>query len=90
MVAIGRRGVSYERDASVSPKPGTLSVRTLPGGCARAFLPPCQGGEFRVKDVQRYLAHKKPPPLQDHHRALGIYLLLGPKGARILMSEVTL
>ena len=28
------------------------------------------------------------PPPQDHHRALGIALLLGPRSALVLMSEV--
>jgi len=28
------------------------------------------------------------PPPQDHHRALGIILLKGPRGALFLMSEV--
>jgi hypothetical protein len=28
-----------------------------------------------VGDIQGYLAHKKAPTLQDHHRALGIALL---------------
>ena len=49
-----------------------------------------QGGTLRAKRVQGYLAHKKPPPPQDFHRALGIVLLQGPKGARFLMSEVPL
>ena len=40
--------------------------------------------------VQRYLAHKKQPPPQDHHRVLGIVLLKGPRGALLLMSEVPL
>ena len=38
--------------------------------------------------LQGYLAHKKPPPPQDHHRALGVGLLLGPRESRFLMSEV--
>ena len=42
-----------------------------------------------MNNVQGYLAHKKfPPPLGLYHRNLGIVLLLGPKGARFLMSEV--
>ena len=40
--------------------------------------------------IQGYLAHKKPPPLWDHHRALGICLLWGPRGALFVMSEVPL
>ena len=35
------------------------------------------------------LTRTSPPP-QDHHRALGIALLYGPRGARFLMSEVPL
>ena len=37
--------------------------------------------------VQGYLAHKKQPPPQGHHRALGIILLKGPRGGWFLMSE---
>jgi len=43
------------------------------------------------REIQGYLAHKKtPPPPKDHHRALGIGLLSGPRGERFLMSEVSL
>ena len=38
--------------------------------------------------IQGYLAHKKPPPPWDHRRALGIFLLYGPRGGRFLMGEV--
>ena len=31
---------------------------------------------------------RNPPPPWDHRRVLGIVLLLGPRGARFLMSEV--
>ena len=37
--------------------------------------------------VLGYLAHKKAPPPQDQHRALGIDLLEGPRGERFLMSD---
>ena len=40
--------------------------------------------------VQGYLAHKKQPPPEDHHRSLGIGLLQGPTGGVFLMSEVPL
>ena len=40
--------------------------------------------------VQGYLAHKKPPPRLDHHRALDINLLKGARVGRFLMSEVSL
>ena len=33
---------------------------------------------------------RKCPPPQDHHRALGISLLQGPRGMRFLMREVPL
>ena len=33
---------------------------------------------------------KQSPPLQDYHRALGIVLLQGPRGALFRMSEVPL
>ena len=32
----------------------------------------------------------RPPPSQDHHRALGLVLLYGPRVLRFLMSEVPL
>ena len=38
-----------------------------------------------ISALQGYLAHKKHPPPQDHHRSLGMLL----KG-RVLMSEVPL
>ena len=37
-----------------------------------------------------HLAHKNPPPLLDHHRALEIVLLQGPRGGQFLMSELPL
>ena len=41
--------------------------------------------------VQGYLAHKKLPPRpQNHHRALGIGLLQGPRGGQFIMGEVPL
>ena len=33
---------------------------------------------------------KKQPPPYDHHRALGMVLLQGPRGRRFLMTEVPL
>ena len=42
------------------------------------------------KDLQGYLAHKKSPPPWDHHRALSIGLLKGPRGGQFLMGEVPL
>ena len=44
----------------------------------------------RVRGLQGYLAHEKPPTPQDHHRALGVGLLLGFKGERFRMSAVPL
>ena len=46
--------------------------------------------ETLVTEVrQGYLAHKKhPQPPLDRHRALGIVLLQGPRGALFFMSEV--
>ena len=41
-------------------------------------------------EIQGYLAHKKTPAPLDHHRALGIGLLQGPRGKRFIMSEVPL
>ena len=41
-------------------------------------------------ETQGYLTHEKQPPPQDLHRALGIVLLQGPRGALFLMSEVPL
>ena len=43
-----------------------------------------------MRQIQGYLAPKKQPPPQDHHRALGMVLLLGPRGALFLMREVPL
>ena len=43
-----------------------------------------------VPGIQRYLADKKQPPPMDHHRALGIFLLQGPRGALFLTREVPL
>jgi hypothetical protein len=40
--------------------------------------------------LQGYLALKKQPPSKDHHRALGIFQLQGPKEVLFLMSEVPL
>ena len=40
--------------------------------------------------LQGYLAHKKTPTPQDHQRTLGIALLQGPRGVRLIMSEVPL
>ena len=40
--------------------------------------------------AQGYLAQKKRPTPQDHHRALGIGVLQGPGGWRFLLSEVHL
>ena len=40
--------------------------------------------------VQGYLAHKKQPPPEDHHQALGTGLLLGPRVIFFLISEVPL
>ena len=42
------------------------------------------------KTVQGYLAHKKHPPPQDHHRSLDRGRLYGPIGGVFLMSEVPL
>ena len=39
---------------------------------------------------QGYLAHKKRPPPQEHHRSLGIGLLKGPTGGVFVMSKVPL
>jgi len=40
--------------------------------------------------IQGYLADKKLPTPQDHHRSLGIVLLYGPRRKQFLMSEVPL
>ena len=45
---------------------------------------------LKPSEMQRYLAHKKPPPPWDRHRTLRIFLLQGPRGRRFLMSEVPL
>ena len=38
--------------------------------------------------AQGYLAHKKLQTPQDHHRTLGVGLLQGPTGGRVLIIEV--
>ena len=40
--------------------------------------------------LQGYLAHKTQHPPWDHHRALGIVLLKGPRERLFLVSEVPL
>ena len=59
---------------------------------ASSTLPRWQRSEVLnvLSCLQGYLAHKKQPPPHDHHRALGIVLLQGPRGALFLMSEVPL
>jgi hypothetical protein len=47
-------------------------------------------GPTLLPTVQGYLAHQKPQPPLDFHRALGIVLMCGPKGACFFMSEETL
>ena len=50
-----------------------------------------QRSRARGHRLQGYLADKKQPtPALDLHRALGIVLRQGPRGALFLMSEVTL
>jgi hypothetical protein len=48
------------------------------------------GNPGKTYPVQGYLAHKKTPTPLDHHRALGIFLLYGHKGALFRMSKVSL
>jgi len=43
---------------------------------------------LELLEVQGYLAHKKTPNPQDHHRTLGIGPRLGPTRGHFLMSEV--
>ena len=40
--------------------------------------------------LQEYLAHKKQPPPQEHHRTLDIVPLQGPRRGVLLMREVPL
>ena len=48
------------------------------------------GADTRVPwCVQGHLAHKKLPPPQDYHRALGIALLQGPKGRRFRLKDLS-
>jgi hypothetical protein len=42
------------------------------------------------RTLQGYLAHKKTPNPQVHHKALGIGLLWGLRAGRVLMSKVPL
>jgi len=81
MVVLGGGVVSYERGMPV------LEQVQL-----REHLR-CGSG-FKVgstNHVQGHLAHKKQPPHpQGHHKALGMVLLEGARGALFLMSEVPL
>ena len=47
-------------------------------------------GRLTSWGVQGYLAHKNQPPLEGHHRALGMVVQLGPRGWQFLMSEMSL
>jgi hypothetical protein len=49
--------------------------------------------ERTCRTIQGHLAQKEAPPPQDHHRALGIFLLKGSSGrrlGRLLLSEAPL
>ena len=41
-----------------------------------------------IDSIYGYLVHKKCPPPQDHHKALGTGLPQGPGGTLLLMIEV--
>jgi hypothetical protein len=59
--------------------------------CPRARSRLCETlGAVHVQRYQGYIAHKKQPPPQDRPRALGMFLLQGPRGALFLMREVPL
>ena len=69
---------------------GTSLIRNSPPSYnhprARGIVP--DGGSW--PGLKGYLAHKKQPPPESHHRALGIFLLYGPRGVLFLMSEIPL
>ena len=46
--------------------------------------------EPKMATMYRGTSLMKPPPPEDHHRPLGIFLLYGPRGVRFRMSEVPL
>jgi hypothetical protein len=48
------------------------------------------GRELFITTNTGILRSQDPPPPQDHHRALGMGLLQGPREGLFLMSEVTL
>ena len=53
--------------------------------CVLNFDPVAVFADYRGTSLIR----NRPPPY-DHHRALGMVLLQGPRGALFLMSEVPL
>ena len=69
-------GEGFEKGLLTNPKAsrkaksdqGLKSV--VPGACP----PPCTSKSLQPVSLQEYLAHKKSPPPQDHHRALCIGL----------------
>ena len=67
-----------------------IVARVLPGYLAHNIPPRPLGPYSSHMPIQGYLAHKKLPPPQDHHRALGIWPLQGPRGRCFLMLEVSL
>jgi len=62
----------------------------LAGQRMRATTADCPDREGVRGGVQGYPAHKTPPRPEDHHRALDIVLLWGPRWVRFLMGEVPL
>ena len=59
----------------------------LPCRRCASYLCATPGATIRI---QGYLADNKLPPPKDHHRALGIALLQGPRWGSFLMSAVLL
>jgi len=53
--------------------------------CSHLYRMDCTWGSYRGTSLIRNSPHP-----QGHHRALGIVLLYGPRGALFLMSEVPL
>ena len=87
----GQRALQLYQQLCLSP--GSFAV------CPEALLKivllareRCTPSVFATRAVclQGYLAHKKAPPPQDHHRALEIKLLYVARVGRFFMSKVPL
>ena len=96
----GARRQSWRVGVAIMPRVGAarmprVGVAKMPRGASTCQWGCNEGQPERAEgegseNMQGYLAHKKPPPLYDHRRGLGLGLLKGPRGWHFLMSEVPL